>query len=273
VPGAVEPSTPPVDKRAYHLFNPVPADQLRPLYTDRPDRTETPYTVDPGHIQVEMDVVNYLHDRNDRRGVDLELDVWNVAPVNFKVGLLHDLDVQVVLDNYLHVRAEDHRTGQTASEGAFGDVTTRLKYNLWGNDSSGTALALMPFVTAPTSTFDGADRSVTGGLIVPFYTELPAGFGLGLMTEFDAVRNQFSNGYETAFVNTITISHALVGELEAFLEFASEVRTGDTRWMGTVDTGLLYQVTPNLQLDAGVYIGVTPSAPDVQTFLGVTFRY
>ena len=40
----------------YHLFAPVPRSAMRPLSTDRPDTTESPYTVDAGHFQMEMDV-------------------------------------------------------------------------------------------------------------------------------------------------------------------------------------------------------------------------
>src|SRR5688572_5942243 len=41
-------------KSHYHLFNPTPRAQMREMSTDRPDQTESPYTVDAGHVQVEM---------------------------------------------------------------------------------------------------------------------------------------------------------------------------------------------------------------------------
>jgi hypothetical protein len=37
--------------------------------------------------------------------------------------------------------------------------------------------------------------------------------------------------------------------------------------------GLTYGVTKNLQLDAGVNIGVTRAAEDLNPFLGLTSRY
>jgi hypothetical protein len=36
---------------------------MREMSTDRPDLTESAYTVDAGHFQVEMDVVRYTYDR------------------------------------------------------------------------------------------------------------------------------------------------------------------------------------------------------------------
>ena len=41
----------------------------------------------------------------------------------------------------------------------------------------------------------------------------------------------------------------------------------------TVDGGLLLMLGKNVQLDAGVNLGVTRAAPDVQTFFGVTLRF
>ena len=45
------PDAPPPDKSVYHLFNPVPREYLRGMNTDRPDQTESPYTVDAGHFR------------------------------------------------------------------------------------------------------------------------------------------------------------------------------------------------------------------------------
>ena len=44
-------------KRAYTLFKPVPKVLMRSLSTDRPDATESAYSVDAGHFQVETDVL------------------------------------------------------------------------------------------------------------------------------------------------------------------------------------------------------------------------
>jgi hypothetical protein len=43
---AEEPAVGVVDKSQFHLFNPTPKALMRELSTDRPDQTESPYTVD-----------------------------------------------------------------------------------------------------------------------------------------------------------------------------------------------------------------------------------
>jgi Putative MetA-pathway of phenol degradation len=58
------------------------------------------------------------------------------------------------------------------------------------------------------------------------------------------------------------------------MEFFSEVSTQrNTPWVGTFDVGLTYAVTENIQLDAGINIGVTESAPDFNPFLGLSWRF
>jgi hypothetical protein len=42
------------DKSGYTLFRPTPEALLRELTSDRPDKTESPITVDAGHFQLEM---------------------------------------------------------------------------------------------------------------------------------------------------------------------------------------------------------------------------
>ena len=42
-------ATRPPDKSGYTLFQPVPRELMREMSTDRPDQTESAYTVDAGH--------------------------------------------------------------------------------------------------------------------------------------------------------------------------------------------------------------------------------
>jgi len=109
---AAEIVEPQPDKRQYHLFNPAPRVHMREMNTDRPDKTESPYTVDAGHFQVEMDLVSYSHNHDTSRGQNTRSDALAVAPINLKVGLLNNVDLQLVLDTYNWVRTAD-RTANT----------------------------------------------------------------------------------------------------------------------------------------------------------------
>lgn len=148
---------------------------MREMSTDRPDQTESPYTVDAGHFQVEMDFVSATVDRDRSGGGDVRTEVWNIAPVNLKLGLLNNVDVQFVLDTYVHSRIEDRVANTVETASGFGDVQTRLKINLWGNDGGKTSFAMMPFVKWPLPSSDLRNGDTEGGVIFILGYELPAG--------------------------------------------------------------------------------------------------
>lgn len=81
------------DKSQYDLFNPTPTNLMRDMSTDRPDQTESPFTVDAGHFQIEADIVKYTYDRYKANGENTRTKTWNVAPVNLKAGLTNSTDL------------------------------------------------------------------------------------------------------------------------------------------------------------------------------------
>ena len=259
-----------LDKGGCNLFNPVPDALLRELSPDRPDKTESPYTLDAGHFMLEMDFANYTYNQSD----GTTTRAWNVAPFNLKAGLCNNVDVQIVFDNYLHVRTEDRQAGTTATQSGVGDLTARLKINLWGDDGGKTAFALLPFVKIPTSTDGLGNNAVEGGVIFPLAVKLPGDFDLGLETAFSCLRDDGDNNYHADFINSITLDHAIIGKLSGYLEFFSDISTAShAGWIGTVDTGLEFLVTENVQLDCGCNFGVTRAADNFNPFAGITIRF
>jgi hypothetical protein len=94
------------------------------------------------------------------------------------------------------------------------------------------------------------------------------------MTEVDFIRNEENSSYHEEFINSITVGHAIAGELSGYAEFFSAVSTeSEAAWIGTFDFGFTYKVTPNVQLDAGLNIGVTDSADDLNPFVGISVRF
>ena len=247
---------------------------MRELSTDRPDKTESAYTVDSGHFQIESDLFVYAHDHDTANRANISGDAWSFATLNLKAGLCNFSDLQVVLFPYSQIRSDDRIEGTIGHQNGFGDVLTRLKVNLWGNDGGKTAGGIMPYVKWPTSQDDLGNRAIEGGVILPLAFELPAGFSGGAMTQFDWRQNGDSHDYHAEFINTVTMSHNIIGKLDGFVEFFSLVSAeGDARWIGTFDFGFTYAITADMQLDAGAYVGVTKSAADIAPFLGFSVRF
>ena len=260
-----------LDKTQYNFFNPVPRELMREISTDRPDKTESPYTVDAGHYQIETSFVDYTYDHKNLERTDQRVDSFSVVPTNFKVGLLNNVDFQFIVNPYIRERSEGE--DEKEIKRGFGDIQSRIKINLWGNDDGPTALAVMPFIKYPTNTDELGNRAVEGGVIVPLAVSLPLDWSMGVMTEFDFNRNSQKN-YYTDFINTMTLGHNIIGDLNGYVEFFSSFNhEEDSEWGGTLDLGLTYAVSEDIQFDSGVNIGVTRSADDFNPFLGCSIRY
>ncbi len=260
-------------KSQYHLFNPVPRELMRPLSADRPDKTDSAFTVDAGHFQLEMDLANASEDRHNVEGSDVRSRSLEIAPANLKLGLLNNLDAQLILSPYRWEETEDRHAGIAERHSGFGDVIPRLKWNLTGNDGGPFALALMPFVKLPTSQDQLGNNAVEGGLKVPYWFDVP-GWDVSLMTEVDFNQDAAFSSYHPEFVNSISVGHRIAGKLSGYAEFYSNISAeADAPWVGTLDAWLTYQATEDLRFEAGVYIGVTRSAEDWRPFIGLTWRH
>ena len=259
------------DKSRSHLFNPTPPDQMREMSTDRPDQTESPYTVDAGHFQVELDLGAAVFDRDRSDGGDVQTTGWGTS-LNVKMGLLDNLDIQFVFEPYAKVEVEDRTAGIKDTASGFGDFQTRLKLNVWGNDGGQTSLAIMPFVKWPLSQSSLRNGKSEGGVILPLAIDLPQGWSMCVMTEFDFVRDG-GGGCDTEYFNTITFAHDIVGNLGGYIEFAALITSKrGADWQGQVDVGFTYGLDEDTQLDFGCNSGVTRSAPDFNSFIGLSWR-
>ena len=89
--------TPTPDKSQYTLFNPTPVDLRRPYNTDRPSKTDSPFTIDAGVFQVESDVWNWTLDYE--KGVRTR--TWILSNTNFKLGLTNWMDFQLFPQFYV----------------------------------------------------------------------------------------------------------------------------------------------------------------------------
>jgi hypothetical protein len=258
------------DKSGFNLFNPVPEYSMRDLSPDRPDATESPFTVDAGHYQLEMDFANFTHDKTG----GTTTTTWEAGDFNLRIGLLNQLELSLIFDNYLQVHSDDRVTGTSMTQSGVGDFTSRLKINLWGDDGGRTAFGLLPYVKFPTSTDGLGNNAVEGGMIFPLAVSLPHDFDLSLETAASLMKNNDNGGYHEEFIASASLDHQIIGKLNGFVEFFSNFTTAShAGWVGTVDTGLEYLVTKNIQLDLDCYFGVTPAAADYNPFCGITVRF
>lgn len=145
---------------------------------------------------------------------------WNVLPFNFRIGLTSNVELDLAYADYVHLEIRDRAAGTTETRRGFGDLTLQAKINLLGNDGGKVAFGLIPFLKIPTNTNGLGNDSIEGGLGIPLQISLPGGFGLGLETGVQAVRNSADNGYDPAFSNAVLLGHTLFSDrLSGYVEY------------------------------------------------------
>jgi Putative MetA-pathway of phenol degradation len=265
--------TPPkqVDRSQYNLFNPTPYGQMRDFMPDRPNVTDGPYTVDPGHWLLEVGLFEYTRDRyNSTR---IRLDSFASGDTNIRLGITSYAEVDLLFTTYNSILTTDKDTGARLSQSGFSDITLRSKINLLGNDGGPLAIGLIPFVTFPSGADGLGNRGFEGGLGFPVQFALPADFLLGLESTIQTIHEP-GGGSHFDYLNSLSLGHAITKKLSTYVELATDLSTtAHSSWIGTVDTALIYQPVNNWQLDAGVNIGVTKPANDLFTFIGAAWRY
>jgi hypothetical protein len=264
------------DKSGYSLFDPTPDRLLRDMTTDRPDTTESPFTVDAGHIQIETNLFGYARSRPDVEGA--VTDSYEFATTNVRIGLTNNTEINFVWQPYGSVSTHTADPVDTLRQSGIGGVDIRGKVNLWGNDTfekTGSALALLPFITLPTDDNNGVSpEHVEGGLIVPLALALPQKFGLGLNGGVVWVKDEDAAAYHAEYLASASLAYEWTDKLGTYYEVAASFKTDDPRGdIVVLGTGMTYAVTGNLQLDAGVNFGVTPAADRVNPFVGVSTRF
>lgn len=263
------------DKSQYSLFNPTPDRLLRELATDRPDMTESPFTVDAGHMQFETTLFGYARSRPDAKGAFT--DSYEFATTNLRIGLTSNFEMNVIWQPYGLVYAHSPDPAEATRSAGIGGTEIRGKLNLWGNDTfdkpGATALGLLPYVSVPTDRGNGiSPDAIEGGFILPFAIKLTDKLDLGLNAGVDAVHGDDDNRYHAEYLGSASFSYAWTEQLSTYYEIAT--RFGDPRGKIVIlATGMAYQLTKNAQVDFGVNFGVTPAADRINPFVGISIRF
>lgn len=254
------------------LAQPGPAPE-REFSTDRPDTTESPYTVPPGRLQVETTGVGWSRSGKDSDGV--RTTTWEVGTTELRIGLTPRLEANVFFQPYGRNTFSD---GKPAEEGT-GDVTLRAKYNFWGADGvkekGDTAFGIIPLVDIPTDRKNGiGSAGVGGGVILPLDVSFGGRFSLGANVGVVARREDLDKGYAAVVLSSASLSIDWTEKLGTYHEIALELNKGDKEGdVANYNTGVTYKLADNLQLDAGVSIGLTRAADRITTFFGVSKRF
>jgi len=251
-------------KRQYTIFKPVPKELMRKdMETDRPDITESPFTVDAGHIQYESDFV--------RLKSSTENGILNkqtlVEPFTLKLGIAARVDIQFAWEPY---RNEEHK-GSDGSDSTYrnpGSVGIRFKYNLLGNYKGNFSLAILPYMRFPTHRFF-EHHGLEYGLMLPAEWKINDKWALGFQEEADIMSTEEGHAFQV--LQSVVLDYELADKCKFIAETFYTYDFSEHSIANFVNCGIQYDVVKNFALDGGIQQGLSHDAGH-QYYIGLSWR-
>lgn len=262
------------NKQQYTLFNPTPAECMRDFEPDHPDLTSNPFTIDAGHLEIESTAFSYLRSSRDRAGkVD---DRFGFFATDIRVGILNNFELGVEVEPYNIINSNVPGIADELSTGP-DSLALEAKYNVFGNDGfdrpGATAFGILAVVEVPTAQNGVSEEDVEGSIAFPFAIRFTKKTELEVMTKYDLIKSE-GPGYHVEFFNSGSYSVDWTEKLSTYFEVATRLGNEDPSGpIAILGLGGAYKPRDDLQLDAGMNIGLTPAADRFNPFVGFAKRF
>jgi len=258
------------------LFNPTPDDQVRAMTTERPSKTDSPFSLDAGHVQIETNLAAYVRNEDSIGGTNTDTrQRYLGGATNLRIGLLDNTDIQIISDLYREITVKDKTTRESSRRQGFGDTQVRVKVNLMGNDpSSKFSLGVIPYVKIPTNQDDIGNDRYEGGIGLPFNINFNGGWSFGGMTQYNLISQPDLDGYDSAYANSVVVGKSVTDKMGVYAElYTFRADQSGAHWQNSADFGTVYSVTDNFKVDANIHLGISDAADDTNIFVGTAYRF
>lgn len=215
--------------------------------------TEWPTTVAPGRFLVRMDALSLTlnHDAGS------SYSGFGTASTFVTTGLTANWDVQVGAELFLDQKFDSG--GLTDRRSGIGNLYFRTKWRFYEDSTTGTAVALLPYVKLPTSTGGVGKKAMEGGVIVPWKTDLVGGMSMSAMAELDFLRNAADNGYDSFWYTSVALHRQVTKALGFYGEATLGKSSGGEPWAGKMGGGVTLAVSQDVMWDYAIYRGNSSS--------------
>jgi hypothetical protein len=223
------------------------------IITDRPSVTNTPETVPKGMIQVENGV---------RATADQSQTTVTFPETLVRFGVLSSTELRLTAPVYSH----DANTPEGVRSG-FTDLALGLQQRLY--KSEGLTLAVILTLNLPTGSAAISGPHYEGSLQIPWSLELSEKWIVGGMF---SVYSRLPNGlFRTTGQSTFEVNRKF-GSWDVFGEYIGNFPAAGSP-LHSVRTGVMYDITPNQQLDFSIGVGVSGAASNHSAGFGYSFRF
>lgn len=264
-----QPKTCPYDSAHFSWRKPVPRNLLRELQPDRPGVTESPFTVDAGHVQVEVDAFRLS---NNGRGEEQRTRDWHLGYTMLKFGMSRRTDIQAELPLYSNTKQRPATDDKWQERHAgFGDIALRVKHNFIGDDQQGHfAMSVIGYVRLPTGGVVG-EGAAEYGLILPVDIELGDNFNLEAQFESDLNYDREQARRYARLQPSMALEWDVTKRLGLLTEGFMRWNSLSHNWQSGMNLAPFFKITRNLEVDAGTQLALDRRS-EHEYFVGFTLR-
>lgn len=252
------------------LASPSLAGEEPPLITDRPDQTESAFTVASGLFQIEG---GWGYGERRTEGEDLDFQAFPQALL--RIGLNPIFELRLGIPG-IEIERTRTASGATSQEGLV-DATLGLKVVIAKERGIRPQTAFLGTLSVPSGDDEFTSRRVDPSFRFTFSntlnSRLSLGYNVGMIwrTQPDSQATLIS---QSLFDWTVALGISVNDRIGVFVEaFGIAPQESELRTRTSFDTGITYLLTPRLQLDASVAAGLSSAAADWAVSLGASFRF
>lgn len=245
------------------------ADDEEPICADRPGLATATCTVPAGMVQVEIGLIDWTRDRAD----DARTSEVIIGATAISLGVTDGFHIDVALSPYNRITVREGDARERVS--GLGDMAIAAKYRLT-SDSAPVQLALRPFVKIPTARRSVGNGKVEGGLIVPIDYAIPRSqLSLTVAPELDVNADGDAAGHHLATAQVVSLGATLSPRLSAAAELWGywDFDPAGTVRQYAVGGSAAYLLSDDVQVDAGIVVGLNRDTPDFELYSGIAFRF
>jgi len=235
-----------------------------PLAADRPGEGETTSIVPRGAFQLEG---GFKFERQTG-GDDPDTDTTTVPELLLRVGIHPIAEQRLSADGFVH---EDRAGASNRSSGSDLELGTKLRF--FDQDGLRPTTALLAMLSFPTGgravTSDGFDPR--GSLLL--------NWGLGERLGLDAnlgfagpTQGPDDSSRVFELQPTLSLEASVTQRSSAFFEYYSTLRPSGGKDEHSIDSGVTYLLSDDVQLDLSAGVGLNRAAPDFFIGAGVAWR-
>lgn len=221
---------------------------------------ESPTTVARGAWLVEADIAAATWDTAHATGSKVHTHDVGVAVLMISTGVTDKLDVQFGFDGWLHAE-EKHGGGRDRSSG-WGDAWVRAKWNFYGDEATGPAWAVLPYVKIPVGHDDIGNSEWEGGLALIYGQPLDEDDWIEAFVSGDSLHSEV-RGRDEQLVGGVVWGRNVTERTTVYTELLVE-------WLSAADgdvpliwgVGVSPVIQEGFALDFEVLAGLTDEATD-----------